>query len=247
MELISDFWHVLTHINDYLVEWVRMYGPAIYAILAAIIFCETGLVVTPFLPGDSLLFAAGALTAGDGGLSLPVLCVLLPAAAICGDNLNYWIGRAVGPRVFSRPKSLFFNTQTLLRTQAFYDRHGRKTVVLARFIPLVRTFAPFVAGVGRMDYSRFLIYSILGAFLWVIVCAGAGHLFGNIPAVKENFELVVVGIIVVSLIPPVVGWLRARAEIRRMELEAAKAPESLPPATPPPAAVASSLPENPTA
>ena len=165
----------------------------------------------PFLPGDSLLFAAGALTSGAGEkLSLGVLCVILPLAAILGDNLNYVIGRALGPKVFSRPKSRIFNPATLQKTQAFYQRHGRKTVLLARFIPLMRTFTPFVAGVGRMDYPRFLGYSILGAFIWVIICAGAGHLFGNFPIVKENFELVIVGVIAISILMPVLGWWKSR-------------------------------------
>lgn len=212
MDFLTEVWHVLTNINEHLEQWVGLYGTQIYVILAVIIFCETGLVVMPFLPGDSLLFAAGALTAGQGEtLSLTVLCVILPLAAILGDNLNYWIGRGLGPKVFSRPRSTIFNPKTLSKTQAFYDRHGRKTILLARFIPLMRTFAPFVAGVGRMDYVRFLLYSILGAFIWVIVCTTAGHFFGNIPVVKENFELVVVGIVVVSILMPLLGWWKARS------------------------------------
>jgi membrane-associated protein len=215
MDFFSDVWHVLTNINENLERWVGLYGTRIYIILALIIFCETGLVVMPFLPGDSLLFAAGALTSGMGEkLSLGVLCIVLPIAAILGDNLNYAIGRALGPKVFSKPKSRIFNPATLLKTQAFYTRHGRKTILLARFIPLMRTFAPFVAGVGRMDYPRFLGYSILGAFIWVIVCAGAGHLFGNFPIVKENFELVIVGVIAISILMPLLGWWKARRSER---------------------------------
>lgn len=211
MDFFSDAWHILTNINEYLEHWVGLYGTRIYIILAVVIFCETGLVVMPFLPGDSLLFAAGALTSGMGEkLSLGVLCVILPLAAVLGDNLNYAIGRALGPKVFSRQKSRIFNPATLQKTQAFYAKHGRKTVLLARFIPLMRTFAPFVAGVGRMNYPRFLGYSILGAFIWVIVCAGAGHLFGNFPIVRENFELVIVCVIGVSILMPLLGWLKAR-------------------------------------
>jgi membrane-associated protein len=176
MDFFTDVWHILTNINENLERWVGLYGTQIYMILALVIFCETGLVVLPFLPGDSLLFAAGALAAGEGEkLSLGVLWILLPVAAILGDNLNYWIGRGLGPKVFRRPKSRLFNPQTLAKTQAFYDKHGRKTILLARFIPLMRTFAPFVAGVGRMDYVRFLLYSIGGAFVWVIVCTTAGQ------------------------------------------------------------------------
>lgn len=211
MDFLSDVWHILTHINENLERWVALYDHQIYGILALIIFCETGLVIMPFLPGDSLLFAAGALTSGMGEkLSLGILCILLPIAAILGDNLNYWIGRGLGPKVFSRPRSRIFNPLTLARTQAFYARHGRKTILLARFIPLMRTFAPFVAGVGKMDYLRFLGYSTLGAFIWVIICAGAGHLFGNFPFVKDNFELVVGGVIAISILMPLLGWWKAR-------------------------------------
>ena len=215
MDFLSDVWHILTNINENLERWVGLYGTRIYIVLGLIIFCETGLVVMPFLPGDSLLFAAGALTAGQGEkLSLTVLWIILPLAAIVGDNLNYWIGRSLGPKVFSRPRSTIFNPRTLEKTQAFYIRHGRKTILLARFIPLMRTFAPFVAGVGRMDYVRFLLYSILGAFIWVIVCTTAGYFFGNIPVVKKNFEMVVVGIVVVSILMPLIGWWKARQEER---------------------------------
>lgn len=211
MHYFTDAWHILTNLNEHLEQWVGMYGTQIHVVLALIIFCETGLVVMPFLPGDSLLFAAGALTAGSGEtLSLGLLWVVLPLAAILGDNLNYWIGRALGPKVFRRPNSAIFKPETLHKTQAFYGRHGRKTILLARFIPLMRTFAPFVAGVGRMDYGRFLFYSVLGAFLWVILCTSAGHFFGQIPLVKANFELIVAGVVAVSILMPLIGWWRAR-------------------------------------
>lgn len=212
MDFFNDVWHVLTNSGN-LEQWIGLHGRHVYVWLALIIFCETGLVVMPFLPGDSLLFGAGALAAGHGEkLSLGVLWILLPLAAILGDNLNYWIGRGLGPKVFSRPKSKIFNPKMLAKTQAFYVKHGRKTILMARFIPLMRTFAPFVAGVGHMDYVKFLLYSIVGAFIWVIVCTSAGFLLGNIPIVKENFELIVVGIIIVSILMPILGWWKARRE-----------------------------------
>ena len=217
MELLQQAWHFVTHLKESLGGWTLEYGNMVYGILCLIVFCETGLVVMPFLPGDSLLFTAGALCApaGGGHMSLTLVCVLLPLAAIVGDNLNYWIGRFIGPKVFSRPKSIFFNADVLHRTQAYYDKHGRKTVILARFIPLVRTFAPFVAGVGRMNYPTFLAYGVIGAFFWVVVCAGAGYLFGNIPVVDKHFELIILGVIVVSLMPAVLAWFNARRETKR--------------------------------
>jgi membrane-associated protein len=170
-------------------------------LLFAIILCETGLVVTPFLPGDSLLFAAGALAAiYPQSLSIWLLLGLLSIAAVLGDTINYAVGRAVGPRAFSINK-WFLKHEHLAKTQAFYDRHGGKTIVLARFVPIVRTFAPFVAGVGRMHYPQFLYYTVVGGLLWVLICTLAGYFFGNMPVVKENFELVVVGIVVVSVLP----------------------------------------------
>jgi membrane-associated protein len=212
MDFFNDVWNVLTNSGN-LEQWIGQHGSHIYLWLALIIFCETGLVVLPFLPGDSLLFGAGTLAAGHGEkLSLAVLWILLPVAAILGDNLNYWIGRSLGPKVFSRPRSKIFNPRMLAKTQAFYVKHGRKTILMARFIPLMRTFAPFVAGVGHMDYVRFLLYSIAGAFIWVIVCTSAGFLLGNIPIVKENFDLIVAGIVIVSILMPILGWWKARRE-----------------------------------
>ena len=171
----------------------------------------------PWLPGDSLLFVAGSLCSAAGGsnLSFPLLCVLLPLAAIIGDNLNYWIGRWTGPRVFKKQKSLLFNADILKRTHNFYEKHGRKTVILARFVPLVRTLAPFVAGVGRMDYLTFLLYGIIGAFVWVFICAGAGALFGNIVWVKEHFEIIVLAVIGISVAPAIMAWIQARKEVKR--------------------------------
>lgn len=223
MELLHQAWHFITHLQDYLAEWTRTYGQLTYAILFLIIFCETGLVVMPFLPGDSLLFVAGSLCSAVAGanLSLGVLFVILPAAAIIGDNLNYWIGRYIGPRIFKKPKSLFFNTEILNRTHQFYDKHGRKTVILARFIPLVRTFAPFVAGVGKMEYMTFLVYGIIGAFVWVITCAGAGYLFGNTEFVKKHFELIILAVIAISLAPAVIAWVQARRAMKQKSREEA--------------------------
>ncbi len=171
----------------------------------------------PWLPGDSLLFVAGSLCSAVAGskLSFGLLFILLPIAAILGDNLNYWIGRYTGPKVFKKQKSLFFNADILHRTQMFYEKHGGKMVMLARFVPLVRTFAPFVAGVGKMDYHRFVIFGIVGSFLWVGVCCGAGMLFGNIPWVKEHFEIIVLAVIGISIMPAIMAWMQARREMKR--------------------------------
>lgn len=203
--LLVDF---ILHIDAHLAELIRDYGTMTYVILFLIIFCETGLVVTPFLPGDSLLFAAGAFAAV--GLLDPVLLfVLLVAAGVLGDGVNYWIGRTFGLKGFSDTRR-FLNTKYIDKTNAFYAKHGPATIVIARFLPIVRTFAPFVAGLGQMDYRRFTTYNVSGAVLWVGVCGLAGFLFGNIPVVKENFSLVVMGIIVVSLIPGAVALVRSR-------------------------------------
>jgi len=183
---------------------LQAWGPWTYALLFAIILCETGLVVTPFLPGDSLLFAAGAMAAlYPDDLNIMALLVLLSIAAVAGDTINYAIGRWLGPRAFTIDK-WFLKHEHLERTQRFYERHGGKTIVLARFVPIVRTFAPFVAGVGRMHYPQFLFYNVVGGLAWVLICTLAGYFFGNVPVVKENFELVVVGIVVVSVLP--IAW-----------------------------------------
>jgi membrane-associated protein len=210
MELIAAAWSFVTHLDVELAGLLARYGAWVYAILFAIVFCETGLVVTPFLPGDSLLFVAGALWA-TAGLPVPLLMATLVAAALCGDNCNYWIGRLLSRQVRSWRGSRFINLGALERTERFYDRHGGKTVVLARFVPLVRTFAPFVAGVGRMPYPRFLAFSVAGALLWVGLVVTAGYAFGNIPAVREHFEVVVLVIVALSLLPVVIEMLRARA------------------------------------
>lgn len=207
-ELIDIFLHVDEHLADF----VLTHGRLVYGLLFAVIFAETGLVVAPFLPGDSLLFAAGALAA-TGALNLWAVMLLLFAAAVLGDAVNYSIGRRIGPRVF-RPEGRkgrlerLLNPKHLERTHEFFERHGGKAVVMARFVPIVRTFIPFVAGAGSMTYAMFAFYNVTGGALWVIVCVGAGYLFGAIPVVKENFELVVLGIIAVSVLPMVVEFIR---------------------------------------
>jgi membrane-associated protein len=207
-ELIDIFLHV----DEHLAEFVAEHGALVYGLLFAIIFAETGLVVTPFLPGDSLLFAAGAI-AGTGMLDVRLLIVLLFLASVLGDAVNYSVGRYIGPRVF-RPEGRkgrlerLLNPRHLERTHEFFERHGGKAVVMARFVPIVRTFIPFVAGAGAMTYSSFAFYNIFGGALWVVVCVGAGYLFGAIPIVKDNFELVVVGIIFVSVLPMIIEFLR---------------------------------------
>jgi membrane-associated protein len=186
----------------------------VYAILFAIVFCETGLVVMPFLPGDSLLFVAGALWAASG-MQIDLLMATLVVAALCGDNCNYWIGRTLARRVLGWRQSRFFNRKLFDRTQAFYARHGGKTVILARFVPLVRTFAPFVAGVGHMPYVRFLTFSVIGALLWVGILVPAGYWFGNIPLVRDNFEIVALAIVAISLAPLAFEFVRQRLRSRR--------------------------------
>lgn len=211
MEYLAAFIDIVLHLDMYLVVLVQQYGVWIYAILFAIIFSETGFVVTPFLPGDSLLFVAGAVAA-VGGMNIVILLALLVVAAASGNMLNYHIGRYIGPRVFKWENSLFFNTAALQKTEAFYEKHGGKTLVISRFLPLFRTFAPFVAGVGKMDYLRFCLFNLIGAGLWVISLLLAGYFFGNLPWVKQNLSFVIVGIVVVSLLPAFVGWLRHRKE-----------------------------------
>ncbi|HTU17588.1 MAG TPA: VTT domain-containing protein [Gemmataceae bacterium] len=203
---IGELLNYLLHPQQYLTTWM---GPWLYLLLFAIIFCETGLVVTPFLPGDSLLFAVGALAAGNSSLSMPLLFGLLIAAAVIGDAINYAIGYWLGPKVFKYEQSWFFNTKHLLRAQAFYEKYGSKTIILARFVPIVRTFAPFVAGIGKMRYPRFFLYNCVGAAAWVAICLWSGYLFGELPWVKQHFELVVLAIVFVSVLPMVVEFLLA--------------------------------------
>jgi membrane-associated protein len=202
------------HLDKHLAEVIQSYGHWTYALLFTIVFLETGLVVTPILPGDSLLFAAGSFAA-LGALDLSLLFVLLTMAAILGDTLNYAIGHYLGPKVFHYERSRFFNPEHLKRTHEFYERYGGKTIIIARFVPIVRTFAPFVAGVGAMSYARFVTYNVLGGVLWVAVCLAAGYFFGNLPFVKKNFSVVILGIVFVSVLPAIVEYLRHRAEARR--------------------------------
>ncbi|MEB8058182.1 MULTISPECIES: DedA family protein [Pseudomonas] len=200
---------LILHLDAYLDLLVTNYGPWIYAILFAVIFCETGLVVMPFLPGDSLLFIAGAVAAG-GGMDPVLLAGLLMIAAILGDSTNYVIGRTAGERLFSNPNSKIFRRNHLQRTHDFYERHGGKTVTMARFLPILRTFAPFVAGIARMHYPRFLGFSIAGTLLWVGGLVTLGYFFGNVPFIKQHLSLMVVGIILLSLVPMILGLLRTR-------------------------------------
>lgn len=209
MELIKYLVDFILHLDRHLVALVAQYGVWTYAILFLIIFCETGLVVTPFLPGDSLIFAVGALSA-KGVLSFFVVTVVMIVAAILGDTLNYWIGYRVGPRVFTSESSRWLNRQHLDKTHQFYEKYGGKTIIIARFMPIIRTFAPFVAGIGRMSYGKFLLYNVVGGVLWIVLFMVAGYLFGNIPIVRRNFTLVIFGIIIVSVLPGVIEYLRAR-------------------------------------
>src|SRR6266542_290800 len=211
MEFIKDFIDVILHLDTHLVELVSRYGTFSYAILFAIIFCETGLVVTPFLPGDSLLFVAGALAAA-GGIDVHLLAPLLVAAAALGNTVNYSIGYFLGPKVFHWEQSRFFNRKALERAHAFYERHGGKTIVITRFVPILRTFAPFVAGIARMTYVRFTAYNLAGALAWVLALLYAGYWFGNVPFVKQNLTWVILGIIAISLLPLAFEYLRHRLD-----------------------------------
>lgn len=202
-------WDFLVHLDRHLAAFVTQYGTWVYALLFLIVFCETGLVVMPFLPGDSLLFVVGALAA-VGGMDVRIVMVLLVCAALLGDNVNYGFGRWLGPRVFRSSEARWLNHRHLERTQAFYARHGGKTLVIARFMPFVRTFAPFVAGVGRMRYARFLAFCVAGALLWVVSLTLLGYFFGNLPVVKKNFTAAIMLVIAASLMPIGIEWLRHR-------------------------------------
>jgi membrane-associated protein len=209
MDLFHQFIDIVLHLDKHLSSIIGQYGGWTYLILFLIIFCETGLVVTPFLPGDSLLFTAGTICA-LGALHLAPLMGLLMFAAIAGDNLNYWIGYNVGPHIFSKEKVRFLNKEYLNRTHRFYEKYGVKTIILARFMPIIRTFAPFVAGIGRMTYIRFFSFDVLGGVLWISLFILGGYYFGNIPVVKRNFSLVILAIIVVSLLPGIIEVIRNR-------------------------------------
>ena len=215
---MSQLLHNLLHVDRTLESLLKQYEQWVYLILFLVVFAETGLVVTPFLPGDSLLFAAGAL-AGTGKLSYPLLVILFAAAAFLGDNTNYFAGKLLGPKLLRGEQSRFLNRKHLDRTHAFFEKYGGKTIIMARFVPIVRTFTPFVAGVGAMTYPTFLIYSISATIMWVGLCVTAGYFFGSVPVVKNNFSLVVIGIVLVSLLPAVVEYLRHRKARQPAELE----------------------------
>ena len=204
MEFLAAAWEFIAHLDSELGSLLERFGPWVYLILFLIVFCETGLVVTPFLPGDSLLFVSGALWASSE-LPVGLLGLTFVGAALCGDNCNYWIGRVFGVRIAKR-QGRFLNKRALERTQGFYARHGGKTIVIARFVPVVRTFAPFVAGIGRMAYLRFLAFSVAGALLWVGLLVSVGYLFGGIPVVKDHFHWVILAIVVLSLLPIAVEY-----------------------------------------
>jgi membrane-associated protein len=211
MEFLQTILDLFLHLDQHLNEWAGVLGPWLYLLLFVIVFCETGLVVTPFLPGDSLLFAVGALISIEGSsLSLPLMSVLLITAAVLGDAVNYAVGNYLGPMVFSSDHARFLNRKHLQRTHEFYERHGGKTIFLARFVPIIRTFAPFVAGIGRMSYGYFAAYNVSGAITWVLCFLIAGYQFGQLEAVKRNFHIVIVAIIILSLMPMVFEYLRAR-------------------------------------
>ena len=208
MEFINQCISLFLHLDTHLSTVIASFGVWTYVLLFIIIFCETGLVVTPFLPGDSLLFAAGAFAA-KGDLHIALLFLLFAAAAIIGDSVNYAIGKFLGPQVFERKMHLI-KREHLMKAHVFYEKHGGKAIILSRFVPIVRTFAPFVAGVGEMQYRQFLSYNIIGGLIWVTLFLFGGYFFGNLPVVKQNFEIVILGIVVVSIIPMLVEWLRSR-------------------------------------
>lgn len=213
MEFLKEAIDIFLHLDVHLNELAGALGPWLYVLLFAIIFAETGLVVTPFLPGDSLLFAVGALASVEGSVLRPGhIAVLLCIAAVLGDALNYAIGARIGPKVFTSETSRLLNKEHLVRTQRFYEKYGGKTIIIARFMPIVRTFAPFVAGIGQMRYARFAAYNVVGGIVWVCAFIFAGYFFGEVPVVKRNFHIVIVAIIIISCLPPVFEFIRARRE-----------------------------------
>jgi membrane-associated protein len=211
MELLLKGFDILLHLDKYMDLMIQTMGIWSYVIIFLIIFCETGLVVTPILPGDSLLFAIGTFAA-IGSFDIVMVLILLTIAAIAGDTVNYWIGNYLGPKVFHYEDSRFFKKRHLERTHQFYEKHGGKTIIIARFIPIIRTFAPFVAGIGSMTYRKFLSYNVVGGFFWIFSLTLAGYFFGNIPVVRENFSLVIVAIVVISVMPGVIEYLRQRGK-----------------------------------
>ncbi len=212
MDLLKTVIDFVLHIDRHLSAIIQQFGAWTYAILFAVIFIETGLVVMPFLPGDSLLFAAGTFAA-LGALDVRLLIALLAVAAVVGDTVNYWIGHRIGEKAFSREDARFFKKEYLDRTHAFYEKHGGKTIIIARFMPIIRTFAPFVAGVGAMSYWKFIAYNVTGGLLWVAIFCFGGYFFGNIPVVRRNFTLVIVVIIVISVLPMVIEYVRHKMKL----------------------------------
>ncbi len=210
MEYITQFIELFLHLDKSLSSVIQTYGSTTYIILFLVILCETGLVVLPFLPGDSLLFAAGAFAA-KGDMNIATLFMTLCVAAILGDSINYEVGRLIGPRIAQREKSRYVNKEHIAKTHQFYEKYGAKTIIIARFIPIIRTFAPFVAGLGTMSYKKFLQYNVIGGVAWVAICLFAGYLFGNIPLVKKNFTVVIFAIIIVSILPAVIEYIRHRS------------------------------------
>jgi membrane-associated protein len=222
METLRHLFHVARHLNEYVDAWAQLFGGWVYVILFAVVFAETGLVVTPFLPGDSLLFAVGAVAAREGsGLNVVLVMAVLVVAAVLGDAVNYSVGFRIGPRVLKSEKSWLFNKKHLERTQRFYERYGGKTIILARFVPIVRTFAPFVAGIGNMTYRRFALFNITGAVAWVTSMTMAGYFLGRMEIVKKHFELVIIGIVILSIVPGIVEYLRERGREKKPEPAAA--------------------------
>lgn len=216
MEWLSQIIDFFVHLDDHVAQLISQYGAWTYGILFVVVFCETGLVIAPFLPGDSLLFMVGVFSnIGDQGLNAVVAGSLIVAAAVLGDNVNYHLGRFFGPRAFRKEHARFFKRANLERTKRFFDRYGAKTIILARFVPVVRTFAPFVAGMGSMTYPRFLAYSVLAAVLWVVVCMGAGYFFGGLPVVRENFTIAILALILLSVTPALIEWTRHVVKSRR--------------------------------
>ena len=214
MEWITSLIDLFLHLDQHLNIIIRDYGLWTYLILFIIIFCETGLVVTPILPGDSLLFAAGAFAA-RGALDPLWLFLLLGTAAVAGDTMNYWIGNWVGPKIFHQEELRFFKKEYLIRTHEFYERHGGKTIIIARFIPIIRTFAPFVAGIGEMTYFRFISYNVIGGIVWIALFVFGGYYFGNLPMVKKNFTLVILAIVFISILPGIIEFLRHRMGVSK--------------------------------
>jgi len=212
LDLLHQGLDLIRHLDDNIASLTSYFGAYSYIPLFAIIFCETGLVVTPFLPGDSLLFALGAF-ATNGSLNLPLMMILLTVAAIVGDSVNYWIGSLLGPRIFRGERIWLLNKKHLDRTHEFFERYGGKTIILARFVPIVRTFAPFVAGMGRMTYRRFMAYNVIGGVIWINIFLIAGYLFGQWKPVKDNFEFVVFGIIIISVLPAIFEYYRVRRQV----------------------------------